>query len=820
MHPYPLVLRARPRTAALTGVALLLSCLLAIALPQPSYGADAPLETTPLISFNMQGVNNGDSSGGKWTNAISRLARQAPIVMVQEAGPEPPSGAIVQPDIIRTTTDPQGVQRTYHVLHGRWEIAHRPDEWRNVYFLQTQDDPAHNPRTVGGRVNIAMVTAADPDEVQVVENPVRAGRTALGLRFGRHWYFTVHGLSGGGGDSAQLLGAIDTAVRGWQPAQVTYRWTAGGDFNIDPDILQTRNALPAGARFYETQEPTHDNGGRLDYFVTTEQPSIDLGRARRLDGHGSDHVPVRLGELRAAAEPLPLEDVRWAANGDSISYAEGFGSSNGSGYIGYLDAELAKATLGSLLGTIDSPLIAKRAFVGSRRAGGFANEAWPGEEIAQIQRRSEPALSRLQPNVVGLLAGTNDMVHDTDVGQADDRLGAYLGRILSLLPGVTLLVATLPPSTDAGYQSRIDAYNDEVRRVVLARQSGGDHIVLVELTELTTADLSDVVHPNDGGYAKIADAFYQGLLTAIVDGWINPPGTPLPEPSQCNDRNGWQPLGTIAGGVPLPAAADVPSRVRFADLDGDGRADYLVMGDGGSIVAYLNRGTDVPGGGGWQYRGEYASGAGVPADRVRLADINADGRADYLVVHDGGMVDAWVNQGGDSVDAQGVWRPTWQAWPQFARGGTGAKASQVQFADMDGDGKADYLVVDETTGALKEWRNVGGDRPGVDGWDPQGTIARGALSQQYPRLHLTDVNCDRRADYLVTNAGGGIVTYLNQGGDHNGADGWQWIGVTAPGVGDPRVQFADLDGDGRADYLLVGPTGGLTAYRNNGGDPA
>ncbi|MFH9663424.1 FG-GAP-like repeat-containing protein [Streptomyces sp. NPDC017248] len=524
-----------------------------------------------------------------------------------------------------------------------------------------------------------------------------------------------------------------------------------------------------------------------------------------------------------AAEPLPVPDVRWEATGDSITYADGFGSSTGGGYIEDLDSELGSATQQSLLGpgAVSTPLITKRAFVGDRSAGGFANEAWPGEEIAQIERDSEATFGRYRPNVVSVLAGTNDMVHNTDVAHAADRLDAYLGQILADDPGVTLLVATLPPSTNTEYQARINAYNDGVRRVADARHNAGQHVLLVELSWLTTADLHDVVHPNDAGYQKIADSFYWALLTTIQLGWVAPPGTPTSPsgPAECNERGGWQPKGTVTKGVNGKPSDDLRHRVRFADLDGDGKADYLVLGDGASIVAYLNRGTDASGGGGWQYRGEYAAGGNFTIGQVRLADVNGDGKADYLVVHDGGEVDAWINHGGDYVDGNG-WHPTWEAWPQFARGGTGATVDQIQFADIDGDGRADYLKVDPTTGALTEWRNNGGDRPGVNGWEPRGQIARGGLGHDWPYLHLADVNCDHRTDYLVTNFNGGVQTFLDHGGDHDGIDGWQPIGVTAPGIGDPLVQFADLDGDGRADYLVVGFDGSVTEYRNNGGDPA
>ncbi|MGP4001594.1 hypothetical protein [Streptomyces sp. 8N706] len=35
---------------------------------------------------------------------------------------------------------------------------------------------------------------------------------------------------------------------------------------------------------------------------------------------------------------------------------------------------------------------------------------------------------------------------------------------------------------------------------------------------------------------------------------------------------------------------------------------------------------------------------------VRFADISGDGKADYLVMYDGGSVRAWLNRGGNTGD--------------------------------------------------------------------------------------------------------------------------------------------------------------------------
>jgi len=45
----------------------------------------------------------------------------------------------------------------------------------------------------------------------------------------------------------------------------------------------------------------------------------------------------------------------------------------------------------------------------------------------------------------------------------------------------------------------------------------------VDMSALTASDLSDALHPNDGGYKKMADAFNSGIQAADAAGWLKTP---------------------------------------------------------------------------------------------------------------------------------------------------------------------------------------------------------------------------------------------------------------------------------------------------------
>jgi hypothetical protein len=133
---------------------------------------------------------------------------------------------------------------------------------------------------------------------------------------------------------------------------------------------------------------------------------------------------------------------------------------------------------------------------------------------------------------------------------------------------------------------------------------------------------------------------------------------------------------------------DTPgSKVHFADINGDGYADYNVIFDGGSVSTSFNtknvgqsddkRNFEAP---------VITAGGvnGVPGSKIQLADINGDGKADFLIVYDGGAVIAYLNNGNNKFDKLGT----------VAGGTSAASGKQVRMVDLDGDGYADYLIME------------------------------------------------------------------------------------------------------------------------------
>ncbi|UWE07808.1 ricin-type beta-trefoil lectin domain protein [Actinacidiphila bryophytorum] len=217
---------------------------------------------------------------------------------------------------------------------------------------------------------------------------------------------------------------------------------------------------------------------------------------------------ARAAAPAAAAAPAPL---RLMPLGDSITW--GVGSSTGDSYRSALWNDLAGEGH-----SLD--------FVGSGRDGAMSdpdNEGHSGWRIDQIAGIADSVVARYRPNVITLEIGTNDLNQNYQVPTATDRLHALVDQLTADAPDATVLVASLIISTNPTEEPNRPAFNQAVPGIVQAEQAAGKHVGYVDMSALTAADLADALHPNDGGYAKMATAFNSAVQAADAAGWIHAP---------------------------------------------------------------------------------------------------------------------------------------------------------------------------------------------------------------------------------------------------------------------------------------------------------
>lgn len=155
--------------------------------------------------------------------------------------------------------------------------------------------------------------------------------------------------------------------------------------------------------------------------------------------------------------------------------------------------------------------------------GGYTISNIPTRNANGIFPFAEPSIRAYHPHIILLMIGTNDINGNMDVGNAPNRLGQLLDEIHSVDPEVFVVLGQIVPSQSDGTNQAIASYNAAIPALVAARREQGRHITLVDMYSAFSdnpnykqAWLGDNLHPNEAGYAKMAQVWY-----AAIEGWLH-----------------------------------------------------------------------------------------------------------------------------------------------------------------------------------------------------------------------------------------------------------------------------------------------------------
>ena len=496
---------------------------------------------------------------------------------------------------------------------------------------------------------------------------------------------------------------------------------------------------------------------------------------------------------------------------DSITF--GYGSTDENGYRSFLVDALKDHTVD---------------LIGEMHTGNMVDnhsEGRPGERINQTISFSAAALAQ-KPNVILVHVGSNDLVYDDDVINAPQRLMPVLERLFRDCPDALVLLSMLGPSTNSYYQARMDAFNRVLPTVAQHFMARGLHMMVVDtgIGINVAADLFDDLHPNDVGYKKMALAWVDAIHEGMARGWIAEPvdvSLPkLPERarSACPHNPSWVQRGRIASGDGNYHPARRPF-VLFADLNQDGRADYLFFKQG-ILEPYLNLGPPEPS----DPRAPPVTWLALPQIRLPftidpsapapvLMHLGPSEPPTLLLPRRDGYVDGYsllVSQNPLASPFQIVHRGP--VAPALAPDGAG-----VRFADLDGDGRPDYLYV-HRDGGISAWLNRAQASPSPPIETPE-TPSRIERRQAVgPRLRRPPLQRPIEPEATASSAAAPTVTKPPP----VPTPSWLPLGrIFAPPAISPQmlsgeIILEDIDGDGRADVLLVTKDGAVRAWANRG----
>lgn len=116
-------------------------------------------------------------------------------------------------------------------------------------------------------------------------------------------------------------------------------------------------------------------------------------------------------------------------------------------------------------------------------------------------------------DIVLLHIGTNDITYnDQDVNE----VSGILDEIDRFSEDITVILALI--INRQSYSAATTQFNDELNAMALNRIAGGDDIIIVDMESALnySTDMVDNLHPNDAGYAKMADVWYDVLDSILA----------------------------------------------------------------------------------------------------------------------------------------------------------------------------------------------------------------------------------------------------------------------------------------------------------------
>ncbi|MFY9226455.1 MAG: FG-GAP-like repeat-containing protein [Blastocatellia bacterium] len=207
------------------------------------------------------------------------------------------------------------------------------------------------------------------------------------------------------------------------------------------------------------------------------------------------------------------------------------------------------------------------------------------------------------------------------------------------------------------------------------------------------------------------------------------------------DANSFAPQVTFAAGTG-------PFSVAIGDLDGDSKLDLVVANVSSATVSVLRNTSTIGIIDADSFAAQVTFPSGTSPVAIAIGDIDADGKMDLAIANQTGTVSVLRNTSTMGIiDADSFAAPVSIA--------TGANPRSVAIGDLDGDGKADLAVANQSNDTVSLLRNI--STPGTittASFDPKVDLTTGSVPFS---VAIGDLDGDGKADLANSTLVSGTV---------------------------------------------------------------
>ena len=245
--------------------------------------------------------------------------------------------------------------------------------------------------------------------------------------------------------------------------------------------------------------------------------------------------------------------------------------------------------------------------------------------------------------------------------------------------------------------------------------------------------------------------------------------------------------------------------VAIGDLDGDGKPDLAVANYSSNNVSVL-RNTGSAGSPSFAAKVDYPTGTNPYS--VAIGDLDGDGKPDLAVTNNSSATVSVLRNTGSAGS------PSFAAKVDYP---TGTYPQSVSIGDLDGDGKPDLAVANGGSNNISVLRNTGS--AGSLGFATKADYPTGTIPYS---VAIGDLDGDGKSDLVVPNYSSATVSVLRNTGSA-GSPSFATKVDYPTGTNPQSVAIGDLDGDGKPDLAVAnGGSATVSVLLNTGsaGSPA